>query len=133
MKRAILVGTLALVGALALSAGIAVAGGGHTSKPVFDDADAEDIPGKAWVTGHVKSSTTKCRPHRKVKVFFGYTSESRYRLVDVAASSDNGQFSGLGPAEHHGNPVIVAKFKLLAKDVGSDHCSGGTINSGDTR
>jgi hypothetical protein len=130
MARATLITIVAVGTAIALSAGVAVAGGTHDSEPVLDNSGVlSDDSESVFIVGHVDTNTKSCLAKRRVKVLFGYATESKYRLVDVAVSSKNGSFAGHGPAEHAGNSFAVVKLKMSPRDTASGHCTGGSAET----
>src|SRR4051794_15804816 len=112
MRRGI-TGALAVALVAVGATGVSLAGGSHGSTPYFDDAQPLDDSSELYVTGHVKTNFGKCLKDRKVKVYLGYNTEPKYRLVDVAVSSEKGQFAGQGPDTHNGNEAVAGKVKLL--------------------
>ncbi len=96
--------------------------GTHPSQLLVDGYDfSTSNPDSYYTVGHVESPSSKCVAHRTVKVFYGYQTESDYRLVDVATTGQSGAFGAEGPVFHDGNSVTALKLKLVETKVGSRH------------
>ncbi|MGH2973708.1 MAG: hypothetical protein ACRDLL_02415 [Solirubrobacterales bacterium] len=100
----------------------------HPSHLFVDGFDfTSSLPDGYYTVGHVESPASKCVAHRTVKVFYGYETESDFRLVDVAKTGQSGAFGAEGPVSHGGNQVTALKLKLVDKKVGRQTCKGDTL------
>jgi hypothetical protein len=110
MKR-IICGLCVALGALTLAATASAKAPHHPSELFF--VGSEGIDDSLYVAGGVSSPSERCVAKRTVKVLFDYG--DGFDLVDVAKSSNNGGFAGIGPDEDNGNPVERLKFSTPEK------------------
>ena len=130
MKR---IGLVLCLGAacLAFAATAGARASSHPTSVFFDDSNAQvGDTTQLWVSGHVTSPSPNCVANRTVKLFFGYQTETAFRLVDVTKSSRNGEFGGVGPETRGGNEAVALKLKVLKKKFGPKHhrqtCNGAS-------
>jgi hypothetical protein len=83
--------SLAAVAALALGGGVAQAHNTTFQTSVEFQTEYSDGGGETGLAGRVSSPRAGCVPDRTVKVFAIFN-----ELVDIARTSDNGAFAGVG-------------------------------------
>src|SRR5688500_5336473 len=104
--------SLSAIGALALGGGVAEAH--NTTFPTSVEFQTSyDAGSELGVAGQVSSSRAAGVPNRTVKVFAIFIDDSR-ELVDIARTSDNGAFAGVGD---FGN-AVDALAKVRRKNIG---------------
>ncbi len=103
---------LSVIGALALGGGVAEAHNMtfQTSVEFQTDYSAGNDAG---VAGQVSSARPSCVPDRTVKVFAIFADDSR-ELVDIARTSDNGAFAGVGDFDN----AVDALAKVTRENIG---------------
>jgi hypothetical protein len=104
--------SLSAIGALALGGGVAEA---HNMAFQTSVEFQTDYPAgnDAGVAGQVSSARARCVPDRTVKVFAIFADDSR-ELVDIARTSDNGAFAGVGDFDN----AVDALAKVTRKEIG---------------
>jgi hypothetical protein len=105
--------SLSAVGALALGGGVAEAHN-TTFQTSVEFQEVYVVNGQLGLAGQVSSARAQCVPNRTVKVFAIFENGSR-ELLDIARTSDNGAFAGVGrPSDE----IDDALAKVRRKNIG---------------
>jgi hypothetical protein len=104
---------LAAAAALALGGGVAEAHNTTFQTNVEFQSEYPGAGNDTGLAGQVSSQRAGCVPNRTVKVFAIFQNGSR-ELVDIARTSDNGAFAGIGDFDN----AVDALAKVTRKNIG---------------
>jgi hypothetical protein len=104
--------SLSAVGALALGGGVAEAHN-TTFQTSVEFQESYEVNGQTGLAGQVSSTRAQCVPNRTVKVFAILQNGSR-ELIDIARTSDNGAFAGIGDFSN----AVDALARVRRKNIG---------------